>query len=173
MFVYNVNSRSYRLLRVGKIPTEADLAINERGRIIRSRLAEILNEIPPDRPPMVVVEMPPQAIYGGHIMAKRVIVVRAMSMFRVFFCVGMVVDYLQIAGIKHRCIEPNQWQPSPKKRNKVDTKTWSMRAARFFVAEILKLSLDKVPYLDDHNVCDAINIGREAIRLIAKKEWSI
>lgn len=117
------------------------------------------------------VEQPPQTIYGGYSMTKKLLITRAQSVFKTFAVAYAIIGRMSDSKIELRTILPVQWQLSKKQRRGLDTKKWSV--------ELANRTLDSLPPGDhpdsirNHNVADALCMGIITLQKLLDKDSDI
>lgn len=149
------------------------LPLDERIRLI---VADVQRRISQARASgnkvMFVIEQPPLTIYKMKIESVNRLIGRATDIMKLFALVYGLVTYCQQTGVYYQMIQPSQWQLSKKARGGLPTKEWSIKAAMAHIKLAAPACLQD-PHLEDHNVCDAINIGYKALDLVDSKEWPL
>jgi len=167
--IYNVRTSDYahQLKHVDLIKTDEDDPVDMRVRRVLLEVSKLWHDWQVN---CVLIEKPATAIYGvGPFTKASYIMGRAMAIAKVnssaFGCVGMCFA----TNMYHRVVEPKQWQPDLAKG---ESKRWSIKQANNVIS-YLKFNHRKLLMAgdEDHNIADAINIGRAAIIKYAKKEW--
>lgn len=163
---YKLATIGPQLMSCGKVKSE-DFQDNDEDLIVRLRpIIDCMRGVSSIyRPAVVLIEQPPQTIYGARMLKKDMIVARAQSVFKVFAVLGaLIADLRQVSCVQHvATILPSQWEYSKKKRGGMDVKQWSLSYANSVIAgRDSALGLPHLHTKEDQNVADAISLGHIA-----------
>ena len=103
----------------------------------------------------IVIEQPPQTIYGVKTLKKEMLAARAQSVFKVFAAAYAIVGVLLSTKTVDMCL-PIDWE---KHRGKKKAKPWSVETANKLITSFNPTSSLIVDGGVKQNIADAINIG--------------
>jgi hypothetical protein len=163
-----ISQSAWKLKDWGLITRSSDTEAAPRAVSIAMEVTKKV--LPVTGPTVVVIEKPSGTVYGGGGNFNRG-VGRMSKLQQLFILAGAAAAICEMTpGMTYRFLEPSQWQASKKQRNGMDTKEWSCWKVDYLFKQIFKVQ-QKIPLLDDHNVCDGINIGVASVNNLLSGKW--
>jgi Holliday junction resolvasome RuvABC endonuclease subunit len=165
--IYSVAPKSnylFKMMEYGTINTDDSLFkdTDSKVRLMLSRLSDIIYR---KNINCIVIEEPPQTIYGGNFMNRNQIIGRSVSVMKVCSACYGIIGFCFSSNIFCKTVTPNNWQ----KANKF-SKADSVKRANG-VLSYLKFPSPKLTTKQNEHEADAINIGMHAIEMFSSGKW--